>query len=196
MTPRILTALFLALALPGCATLRYDSIAEGTGYHGKIRVEWIDPDLFRFIPDPDAPFTVTRPGKPDIVPGTFETDGGSVPYPLRAFPAYSPWGYAPAFIAHDWLFEAHHCGLPGYDGYTLDDAADVMSELVKAMMQTDPATPPDRLVLYTMDVAVRSDVARRMWDTGRCTMPAETGLRTLRRAAPIAVWELDFDRPR
>ncbi len=81
--------------------------------------------------------------------------------------------------------------------YTLEDAADVMSELIKTMMQTNPATPPDPLVLYTMDVAVRSAAARRFWDTGRCTMPPDSGMKSLRRAAPvIAVWELDFDRPR
>ncbi len=113
---QLLAALALVAILPGSATLRYDAIRDGTAYHGKVRVEWIEPDLFRFVPDPEAPFTVTRPGRPDIVPGVFETDGGSVPYPLRAFPAYSPWGYAPAFIAHNWLFEAHHCGLPDYAG--------------------------------------------------------------------------------
>ncbi len=37
------------------------------------------------------------------------TDGGSIPRPGQLFNGFSPWGYGPAYMVHDWLFVARHC---------------------------------------------------------------------------------------
>jgi hypothetical protein len=55
------------------------------------------------------------------------TDGGSIPQPLRAIKVYSPWGYAPAFLVHDWLFAIKQCKRPGYEKLTLEGATDAMA---------------------------------------------------------------------
>ena len=93
------------------------------------------------------------------------TDGGSIPRPLWALRSYSPWGYAPAFIVHDWLFHMRHCQLPGNEKFTVDEAAWVMSEVMKTMMEKEGV---DKFTLYTIFEAVRSPLAKNLWDTQEC----------------------------
>ena len=130
-------------------------------------VQWVDPDEFIFLPDNDRPLTFTRSNQDAITPGRMYTDGGSIPRPFRVFQHYSPWGYAPAFIVHDWLFHMRHCQLPGYEKYTLDEAAWVMSEVMKTMMEQDEEVPTDKLALYAMFEAVRSPMAVTLWNQSK-----------------------------
>lgn len=176
------------LAASGCAAFNYQSVDQGR-IDGKLTVEWIDRDVFRFIPDREDPLTFTRASGERIVPGEMTTDGGSIPRPLWMLRDYSPWGYAPAYIVHDWLFEAHSCNLSGYQQYTLDSAADVLSEVIKTMMESDRYGGRNELVLLSMDRAVRSSFAQNAWDTGACTIGDP---QPLRKRAPIAVFTLDY----
>ncbi|HRO11889.1 DUF1353 domain-containing protein [Amaricoccus sp.] len=176
------------LAASGCAAVHYQTVDRGR-IDGKLTVEWIDRDVFRFIPDGEDPLTFTRASGERIVPGEMTTDGGSIPRPLWMLRDYSPWGYAPAFIVHDWLFEAHSCKLTGYEHYTVDTAADILSEVIKTMMESDRFGGRNELVLLSMDRAVRSPFARNAWDTGPCTIGDP---QPLRRRAPIAVYTLDY----
>src|SRR5262245_53900835 len=77
---------------------------------GKVTVQWLEPNVFLFIPDAERPLTFTRSNGEKIQPGRLITDGGSIPRPMWVFRNYSPWGYAPAFIVHDWIFYTKHCG--------------------------------------------------------------------------------------
>jgi hypothetical protein len=97
------------------------------------------------------------------------TDGGSIPRPLWVVRNYSPWGYAPAFIIHDWLFAVKHCEYPGFENLTLDGAALIMSEVMKTMMLDPKKGHVDKLTLYAMYEAVRSPFAQVVWDGGKCT---------------------------
>src|SRR5690349_10192173 len=106
-----LVLLSLLALLPGCDQIHYARTRPGT-LEGKLEVEWIGPDEFIFHPDPRTPLKFTRSNGEVIQPGEMYTDGGSIPYAMRIFRSFSPWGYAPAFIVHDWLFDAHHCGDP------------------------------------------------------------------------------------
>jgi Protein of unknown function (DUF1353) len=178
----------LPAALPGCDQYHYRRVQPGE-LNGRIRVEWLDRDLFRFSPHPEQPLAFKRANGETIIPGEMITDGGSIPRPLWMLRDYSPWGYAPAFIVHDWLFEAHHCGLPAATGYDVDSAADVMSEVIKTMMETDKYGGRNELVLYSMDRAVRSQFARKQWEQGSCGAAPGT---VLTEAAPIAVFELEY----
>lgn len=157
----------LALLVGGCASLHYRETKAGV-LKGKLIVQWIDHDKFLFLPDQDRPLSFVRHNGTAITPGHMYTDGGSIPRPLWVFRNYSPWGYAPAFIVHDWLFVMKHCKIPGYDLYTLEEAAWVMSEVMKTMMERDGV---DRLTLYAMFEAVRSPVAAVLWDNGTCKEP-------------------------
>jgi hypothetical protein len=63
------------------------------------------------------------------------TDGGSIPRFLWGVKGYSPWSYAPAYIVHDWLFEAHHCGYTPDNRYSFEDSVAVLAEGLKAVME-------------------------------------------------------------
>ena len=130
---RSLGCLLLALLSSGCAAWHYEQVKPG-GLGGKLLVQWIEPDKFILVPDKDKPLTFVRHNKESIAPGRMYTDGGSIPRPFQVFRSYSPWGYAPAFIIHDWLFHAKHCKIPGHEKYDVEDAAWIMSEVMKTMM--------------------------------------------------------------
>lgn len=141
-------------------------------FSGRVQLEWVAPDLFLFEPAADRPLRFTRKRGETIAPGRMLTDGGSIPRPLWAFRSYSPWGYGPAFIVHDWLFVAHHCGLP--PPYTLEDAALVMGEAIRTLVEKAGGPQADEVpVVRSMLVAVTSPIAREIWETGRCPSPDE-----------------------
>src|SRR6202035_300430 len=165
-------ALILALSAPTCSLARakgYDHVRVGK-LEGKLLVQWLEPDKFLFIPDTVKPLKFTRSDGKVIQPGRMLTDGGSIPRPLWILRSYSPWGYAPAFIVHDWLFVMKHCKLPGYDQYTHRDAADVMAEVMKTMMETG-RVDVDKGTLEWMHMAVSSSIAGRLWENGSCVPP-------------------------
>lgn len=137
---------------------------------GKLIVQWWEPDKFVFLPDKDDPLTFKRSNGETIVPNRMFTDGGSIPRQLWIFRNYSPWGYAPAFIVHDWLFHMKHCGLPGNDKYNHEIAATVMAEVTKTLMETKKVDVA-KLTLLSMYEAVDSGIAKTYWDTGKCELP-------------------------
>jgi Protein of unknown function (DUF1353) len=151
------------------AVAGYDDFQVGQ-LTGKLIVQWWAPDQFIFIPDRSSPLTFKRVGGDVIIPDRMFTDGGSIPRPLWIFRNYSPWGYAPAFVVHDWLFEMHHCTLPGNEKYNHHIAADVMAEIMKTMMETNIVDKAE-LTLEAMHVAVNSSVAESYWNNGKCTPP-------------------------
>ncbi len=157
----------LILASSGCASWHYARTKTGE-LRGKLVVQWVEPDQFIFLPDQDRPLTFTRANHNAIAPGQMYTDGGSIPRPFWAFKHYSPWGYAPAFIVHDWLFHMQHCQLSGYDKYDVDEAAQVMSEVMKTLMEMKKEEiPTDKVALYAMFEAVRSPMAAKLWDQSK-----------------------------
>jgi hypothetical protein len=164
-----------ALLVPSCDDLRsgffYDRTDTGT-LKGRLIVEWVDQDKFIFQPDPKDPLTFTRKDKDVLQPGMMYTDGGSVPAPLRALKSYSPWGYAPAFIIHDWLFTMKHCKIAGFEKYDLDKAATIMAEVMKTVMENPKYGGPNKLVHYSMYEGVRSPIAQKYWETGTCDTPS------------------------
>jgi len=181
---RTIVTLVLALGLSGCASIHYAKTNPGE-LKGKLIVQWIEPDQFIFLPDKERPLTFTRHNKQTITPGVMYTDGGSIPRPLWAFRGYSPWGYAPAFIVHDWLFEMKHCNLPGNEKYTVDEAGWVMSEIMKSMMEK---TGSEKLTMYAMFEAVTSPIAVDLWNNGKCVQPPVSALK----ATPKMQYTIEF----
>ncbi len=169
-----LAVLILTLMSSGCASWQYSRVQPGE-LHGRLVVQWIDPDKFIFLPDPEKPLTFTRHNKDSITPGVMYTDGGSIPRPLWGVRNYSPWGYAPAYVVHDWLFEMKHCQLPGIEKFNVDEAALVLAEVMKTMMEHDKSAPVDKLTLYAIFEAVRSPIAQQVWDSGTCRRVATRG---------------------
>lgn len=136
---------------------------------GKITVQVLGDDKFIFMPHETEPLTFTRSDGRRIAPDRpMYTDGGSIPRFLWGLRNYSPWGYAHAFIIHDWLFHAKHCSVRGYAEYTLDDAAAALSEVMKTFIEMRGKQPNEELAVYMMFEAVRSAIAQEFWDHGTC----------------------------
>ncbi len=180
MTRRSLALLFLTLLLSpgllgGCAgTSKYASAPVGK-FEGKVRLRWVGEDQFVFEPDPASPFKFIRANGDVIQPQAMFTDGGSIPRILWALPGYSPWGCGAAFVIHDWLFVAKHCQqpigqVPANRVYDVNTAADTMSECIKTLMVTG-LVRDDPLILNSMDLAVRTQIARDAWEKGKCVRP-------------------------
>jgi hypothetical protein len=191
---RIVVAMAATLLFTGCDDLfsgwLYDRTDVGS-LKGKLIVEWVDQDRFIFIPDPQDPLTFVRKNNDTIRPERMYTDGGTIPTALRAIKSYSPWGYAPAFIIHDWLFVMKHCKVAGFEKYDVDKAATVMAEVMKTVMENPKYGGPNKLVHYSMHEGVRSPTARNYWETGKCDTPtgpkSMAGPASERAARPMAV---------
>jgi hypothetical protein len=168
-------SVLVVLLIPSCDDVRsgwfYDRTDTGT-LKGRLIVEWVDQDKFIFQPDPQDPLTFTRKDNDVLRPQTMYTDGGSVPAPLRALKSYSPWGYAPAFIIHDWLFTMKHCKIAGFEKYDLDKAATILAEVMKTVMENPKYGGANKLVHYSMYEGVRSPTAKGYWDNGTCDTPS------------------------
>lgn len=167
---RLMTLLSLALVLTGCATKPYRDTPESK-FAGALDVRWVKNDYFLFLPNKDEPFTLLRANGKAIRPGPMYTDGGSIPRFLWGIEGYSPWGYAPAYIVHDWLFEAKHCGYEPDNQYTFEDSVAVMAEGLKAVMQASTEVR-NYFVFDTVVAAVGSPIAKRLWEKGSCKAPA------------------------
>lgn len=164
MKPQSVGTLFFGNAL-------YNSLGTGK-FEGDIVVKWNGPDEFIFEPDPDEPFAYITAAGDRIEPRRMDTDGGSIPVLIRGLKKYSPWGYAPAFIIHDWIFTAHKCGVQPDDKWSFTQAADIMAEAIKTLMEdgylnVDGLTikvPKAEDTLLLMHLAVKTPLAKGRWD--------------------------------
>jgi len=177
--------LLIPLFLSGCASWHYSKTEKGQ-LKGKIIVEWLEPEKFRFVPDSNDPFTFVRSNGEQITPGEMITDGGSIPRPVRVFRHYSPWGYTPAFIIHDWIFRMKYCKLDGYENYDVDKAATIMSEVMKTMMEA--TVEKDKDAMYFMYEAVKTAPVKKIWREGRC---GQSKMMTKSKKTPIYTFEID-----
>jgi hypothetical protein len=95
-----------------------------------------------------------------VTPRHMFTDGGSVPRYLWSLSGLSPWGYAPAYLVHDWLFDLHHCGRSPYG---FEATRDIMMEAIKTLME-DGVCPRDDLAFHGIYLGISSSIARQIWD--------------------------------
>jgi hypothetical protein len=131
---------------------------------------WTGPDLFEFIPKADRPFTFIRHRGQQISPHNMITDIGSIPRLAGLFSrGLTPWGYAAAYLVHDWEFELHHCG---GTTKTFDQVRDTMMECVKTLMEKSLA-PKSQWNFWLLYQGINSALAHRYWDRDppSCTLP-------------------------
>lgn len=195
---RAMSILLLSLLAANCAGQRVD-LSDPGEISGRLVVLWDGEDNFIYYPAPGNPLTYKLPpvlaaklGADKIVmtPGAIFTDGGSIPRPVRGVVGFSPWGYGPAYIIHDWLFVVHHCivheGTGNLRRTTPDQielaeqvdfptSADILAGVIRALAKQEwvpqRALAPD--AIYT---AVDSVIAKRLWDSRdpkSCNAPTE-----------------------
>ncbi|SCM79254.1 conserved hypothetical protein [uncultured Pleomorphomonas sp.] len=172
-------------ALPSCVTSSPLPEPEPGAFTGSVLVMWVGEGgrsgdgRFLFVPDPRNPLTFRRPGGRQataIRPEMMYTDGGSIPRVAQIFNGLSPWGYAPAYMIHDWLFVARHCrrdgdGDPAYAGagdLSFRDSYQVLDEAIATLVAERKVARND-VARSAITAAVASPVARRLWDqSGAC----------------------------
>jgi Protein of unknown function (DUF1353) len=178
----LFAVLLFATCLIGCSQYVYQHTSTGT-FKGKLDVRWIEPDRFIYVPNTEDPMRFTTSQNKVIRPDKMYTDGGSIPRLFWSVPGYSPWGYAPAYIIHDWLFEAHHCELSEYKDVSFEDSARDLAEGIKTLMENGIA-PRDETTLWAIYEAVLSPIAKAAWERpNACDRPKEV-LFSPGRAAP------------
>ncbi|CAH1652193.1 conserved hypothetical protein [Hyphomicrobiales bacterium] len=173
--------------LTGCVStgLNYDNLKSGE-FSGSVVVIWVGEGgpsgdgNFLFVPDPDKPLTFRRrdPKAPGAVikPSIMYTDGGSIPKLAQAFRGFSPWGYAPAYMIHDWLFVAQHCirdrdPAPRYQrlkDVTFEESAKIIGEAIHTLVDANQVKENDTAASL-ITAAVGTDIARKRWEAdGAC----------------------------
>lgn len=136
----------------------------------RVRLKWTEPDLFEFIPRSSQPFVFVRPNGERVTPRNFFTDGGSIPRFVSALNGrLTAWGYAPAYLIHDWEFDRHHCGA----SKSFNAVRDTLMEALKTLMTT--VVPRDEWAFDLVYHGVSSFVAKAAWNNSppNCPIPPE-----------------------
>ena len=182
-----LPSLLAALAVAGCAAVNYDDLPDDGEFSGSVLVLWVGENetgfgdgRFVFVPVPGDELTLTRANPHatlrEIRPGAIYTDGGSVPRAAQAFRGFSPWGYAPAYMVHDWLFVARRCVRDGaataeeapVGAMPFRESAEVLGEAIKALIAQQKVRPND-VAPAAITTTVAGPVSRARWEAeGEC----------------------------
>ncbi|MDZ4312881.1 MAG: hypothetical protein U1A24_20230 [Cypionkella sp.] len=195
---------FLAfLTLTACGSVDYDDAPVGR-LSGTVLVMWVGETEAgegdgRFVYVPSATplrFERTNPSATlkTIQPEMMYTDGGSIPALAQVFKGFSPWGYAPAYIVHDWLFVARKCvndnsanpDQAAVAQMPFGESATVAAEVIKTLIDTNTVAPND-VAPQLIASAVAGPIAKSRWDArGACARdkvtPAHVDM--IRRALP------------
>lgn len=172
--------------LSGCGFVNYSEAPAGT-FTGSVFVLWVGENdtgsgdgRFVFVPVEGDELTFTRKN-PDatmqtITPGLMYTDGGSIPRAAQVFKGFSPWGYAPAYMVHDWLFVARKClndGAATGDELMVKDmpfieSAEVLAEAIQTLVAANLVQKND-VALLAISSATAGPVSRALWKAeGEC----------------------------
>ena len=168
------------MGLTACGFVDYKNAPAGR-FDGSLLVMWVGEERFVFVPSPNRPLTFTRKGRDvtvrTIKPEMMYTDGGSIPRPARLFKGFSPWGYAPAYMVHDWLFVARQClndnsATPAEKAIApmpFQESAEVIAEAIKTLIATGKVQPND-IAPQAISGAVAGPIARSRWTVkGACS---------------------------
>lgn len=176
---------FAILFLAACGTVDFHSAPVGR-FDGSLLVMWVGEGgssgdgRFVFVPSRTRPLTFHRGGSGGTVqslrPEMMYTDGGSIPRPGQLFNGFSPWGYAPAYMVHDWLFVARHCLTDG--GATAEEeriaamefqeSAQIIAEAIKTLIESRKVKAND-VAPRVISGAVAGPVAYQRWTVkGAC----------------------------
>ena len=125
------------------------------GMSGILLIQWDGEDRFIFVPDANDPLKFRTKSNREIMPGRMYTDGGSIPRVFWAAKGFSPWGYGPAYVLHDWLFHQHRCKNDTAPNiYSFDEANQVLDEAIAYLMTTKKVSSNQRargLIKWAVD---------------------------------------------
>jgi hypothetical protein len=182
--------LAVCLVLAGCVSPF--TTAQPSRINRPVNTVWVGADTFVYVPgaSPLYNFTFETGNGRIIAPGLMYTDGGSIPRFAQIFKGFSPWGFGPAYIVHDWIFYAQHCyvdrGEPdkylyddttrfreiyGYGKYPkleFGDSADILAQVIKTIID-DGEVRAENVPATLISSAVDSVFALALWnEPGAC----------------------------
>ncbi len=171
------------LLLSACGTLNFDKLSEDGRFEGTVLVMWVEENntnsgngKFVYVPAPGDPLRFVRGNDADgatvkiIEPEMMYTDGGTIPRQIQLFKGFSPWGYAPAYMIHDWLFVARHC----INDDTANDrqsviadmkfieSAEIIGEAIKALVVAEKVQKND-VAPAAISNAVAGPISYQSW---------------------------------
>lgn len=170
--------------ISGCSGVTYQNQQmHKAKLKGEVAVFWLaegdqhaGDGKFIYVPIRSDPLVLTwMDGKGhwrETEPGIMFTDGGSIPKFAQSYDGYSPWGYAPAYMVHDWVFEARQCERKGaataqqkqsVAGMDFDDTVRIMAQAIAALVEkklvSEKGTAPSGVT-----AAVGTPISRRLWE--------------------------------
>ncbi len=188
MLLRVTSAIGLLALVAGCGHVDYDRAPVGR-FDGSLFVMWVGEGgsqgdgAFVYVPAPVRALSFSRvdaKGERQVIrPRMMYTDGGSIPRVGQVFKGLSPWGYAPAYMIHDWLFRARQCLTDGkadkaerqVAGITFQESAEIIAEAIKTL-QHEGRVARDDIAPRVISNAVAGPAARRAWEkAGACAVP-------------------------
>src|SRR5262249_26875407 len=127
----------LLVLLPAFIEARAQLSKSKAGMSGTLLIQWDGENRFIFVPDANDPLKFGTISNREIVPGRMYTDGGSIPRVFWGAKGFSPWGYGPAYVVHDWLFHQHRCKHDSPPNrYSLNESNQVLNEAIEYLMRT------------------------------------------------------------
>jgi len=187
----------------GCTTVPTVDPDDPGQVSGYLMVFWTGEDNFIYYPYYADPLVYRLPkalagrvGYDTIRPGAMFTDGGSIPQAVRGWAGFSPWGYGPAYIVHDWLFIARHCNRTSQttrfderdrkealkvDAVDFQLSADLLAAVIQALV-AQHKVPKRNFAPQAIYGAVESGIARSLWDSDDpkgCKLPSEAVLKDI-----------------
>ncbi|WP_353314163.1 hypothetical protein [Shimia sp. NS0008-38b] len=180
MCRAIIAVCFAIVGLVSCAQVDFDDAPVGR-FSGSVLLLWVDEGSstsgdgrFVFVPAPGRPLMFERGGDggtfPIIQPGMIYTDGGSIPKAAQLFKGFSPWGYAPAYMVHDWLFVARRCLTDGTADanetqiapVSFQESAEIIAEAIKTLIDQDRVAPND-VAPRVISGTVAGPISKAQW---------------------------------
>ena len=132
---------------------------------GRLVVEWSSSEQFVYRRDTKNPLRLVTEKGVTIDPKDIYTDGGSIPQIFQNISGLSPWNLGPAYIVHDWIFFNKKCkiGTPAENAMTFEESADALRDAAIVLLKKH-FIDPDSEKIAAIHAAVRSPIARRIWD--------------------------------
>lgn len=167
--------LFAALLLAACTPVRVDELPQGR-FSGEVVVVWVAEDRFVYAPVPGNGLRFRRADGTVVEPDMMYTDGGSIPRLVQLFDGFSPWGYGPVYVVHDWLFVARACAgeqadnprVTGALALDFRDSFIIVGEMIRTLEETQ-IVPRRDFSPTAITSAVGGPISRRAWNQpGSC----------------------------
>jgi hypothetical protein len=148
--------LLVSLLLPANVMAQEAAVPSSeANLKGVLLIQWNDDKRFIYVVDSSNPLRLQLKDGRVIQPGRMYTDGGSIPRVFWSVKGFSPWGYAPAYVLHDWLFHQHRCGRDiAPDQYSFEEANQILDDAINILFRENKVQPNDRtraLIKWAVD---------------------------------------------